>query len=94
MLIVQKEGLHTILKQLRSLIDIRAVVGQLLVQPHRLVGALGDLAEATLVVLALSSEHLQFLFQVLQCLFDRLLAAIPLLISCLQRAGQVLTILC
>ena len=48
--------------------------------------ALGDLTKATLVMLALSSEHLQLLFKILQRLLDRLLTTIPFVLSVFQGA--------
>ena len=66
---------------------------RLLLPAHGLIGALGDLSQPALVVLALGREHLQLLFQVLQSLLDGLLAAVSLLVSRLQRARQVLAVL-
>lgn len=45
-----------------------------------------DLAKTALVVLALLSEHLKLLLQIFQCLLDRLLALVSLLISRLERS--------
>ena len=64
----------------------------ILLHALELVWRLSDLAQASLVVLALGGEHRQFVLKILQSFLDRLLASIALLISCLQIACQDLTV--
>ena len=71
-----------------------STAANLLVNSHRFARALINLTQSSLVVLALSSEHMQLLFKVFQRLFDRLLAAITFLVSHLERTRQMLTVLC
>lgn len=61
-------------------------------EPLRLNWTLRDLPESTLVLLTLLSEHLQFLLQVLQRFFDRLLAPVSFLITNLKRCCQLFAV--
>lgn len=96
---IQLERLHPLFGQVRSLVGVWVDHSRFYValrpRNHNLRrrSPAAQLVEPTLIVLTLSCEHMQLLFEVLQCLLDRLLAAIAFFITHLERARQMLAIL-